>query len=512
MNFAQETYAEDIAPIIYKNCSTCHRQGEIGPLSLTNYEEVANWGDMIKLVTESKYMPPWQPDPNVSSFIGETILTDTEINQIAEWVDNGKERGDIALEPSFPDFPEGSLLGEPDLVLEMKEAHLHKGNNRDSYYYFVLPTGLTQDRIVKSMEFRPGNAKIVHHALIFEDVNGIAASTDAQTSEYGFESFGSFNGDQNSIDFLYEKQYPAYAPGQKPLRYPEGLGQVLTAGADLAVQVHYAPSSSDEMDQSKINIFFADENEAPVDRFVDQRLFLPFELPGGFNSFFISAGDVKDFTGSWTVPSDISLMGTFPHMHLLGKEWEVWVDHTDGSRTDLISIPDWDFNWQAVYYFDRLIKAEQGAVIRARATYDNSSSNPSNPNNPPEFTLWGEGTEDEMYYIPFLYVPYQQGDEDILFTTSTDEIIRDVKNQIFPISPNPVNDYVNASFKIETGTTLSIAVYDISGNIIKHIRQGEYFHNGMHTVNFKTNEMPSGMYILSIKGKAINTSQKFVKQ
>ncbi|MBT8234406.1 MAG: cytochrome c, partial [Saprospiraceae bacterium] len=168
---AQVTYADDIASIIYTSCSNCHREGEIGPFPLTNYEEVKQRANMIKFVTESGFMPPWQADPGYSRFLEENFLNESEIQKIAQWIEDGTPRGDIANEPPFPDFPSGSALGTPDLVLEMEESHLHRGNNRDSYYYFVLPNPLTEDKVVKAVEFRPGNSKIVHHALIFEDRN-----------------------------------------------------------------------------------------------------------------------------------------------------------------------------------------------------------------------------------------------------------------------------------------------------------------------------------------------------
>ncbi len=511
---SQATYAEDIAPIIYKNCSNCHRPGEIGPFSLTNYDEVSNWAGMIKFVTETGYMPPWKPDTEYSTFLGEATLTDEEIDMIADWVDNGMERGDITAEPEFPNYPEGSLLGEPDMVLSMTEAHLHRGDNRDSYYYFVLPTDLPDDKIIKSVEFRPGNKAIVHHALIFEDTNGIARNTDAQTPEYGFESFGSFAGDNNDVSFLNEKQFPPYAPGQKAIYYPDGLGQVLKAGADIAVQIHYAPIASDEWDQSSINFFFADESEE-VDRLVEQDIFLPFQLPGNFFGFFIPPNVEREFLGQWTMSQDISIMGIFPHSHLLGKEWEAWIEHTDGTRTNLISIPDWDFNWQSQYYFNKLIKAERGSVIKARALYDNTASNPNNPNFPPQTVAWGDKTTDEMYYMPFLYVPYESGDENIVFeenTVSTEELENSINGfYLNPITPNPVEDYVSFDFHVANGRALDITIFDNNGRHVRSLRQGEYFHTGTHKLHFKSNAMGAGNYILNIRGKEVNLSQRFVK-
>ncbi len=509
----QVTYTEDIAPLIYENCANCHRPGEIGPFSLTNYDEVTGWGQMIKFVTESRYMPPWKPDPDYSSFLGEAHLSQDEIAMIAAWVDNGMPRGDESLEPEFPNYPDGSLLGEPDLVLSMEQAHMHRGNNRDSYYYFVLPTGLTEDRVVKAVEFRPGNAKIVHHALIFEDNEGIARETDAQTPEYGFESFGSFNGDQNDITFLSGKQFNPYAPGQKTTRYPDGLGQIMKAGSDLAVQIHYAPSANDEWDQSSLNIFFADEDEE-VERVVEQHIMLPTSLPGSFAGFIMLPGQEREFVGTYLIREDISLMGIFPHAHLLGKEWEVHLEHPDGSITNLISIPDWDFNWQSQYYFDRLIKAEKGTKVIARAVYDNTVDNPNNPNNPPKLVHWGDRTEDEMFYLPFLYVPYKDGDEDIRFdgTVAVEEHMEQVGNRLLPLYPNPVDSRVTAAFHLKQGGPINLTVLDMNGQIVRQLRKGEYFPSRFSQISFVTDQLSEGIYLLQLKGKDFKVSEKFVKQ
>ena len=512
---SQVNFAEDIAPIIYKNCSSCHRPGEIGPMSLTNYDEVKNWSNTIKYVTSIKYMPPWQANPDYQNYLSENYLTEEEIARIAEWVDNGTPRGDKAQEPDFPDFPSESLLGEPDLVLEMEQAHLHKGNNKDSYYYFVLPSGLTQDKIIKAVEFRPGNTKIVHHALIFEDTEGVAKETDAMTPEYGFEGFGGFDGSNNDLTILQQKQYPGYVPGQKPIRYPIGLGQTIEAEADLVIQIHYAPSPVDEMDRSKVNIFFAEEEEE-VNRFTQDRIILPFDLPGGFASFVITPNQEKTFHATWTVNKDISLLGLSPHMHLLGQDWTVYLTHTDGAITPLINIPEWDFNWQGNYYFKRFIVAEQGAKIHAFASYDNTSENPQNPNNPPQTVVWGERTQDEMLYLPIFYVDYQEGDEDIIFeediTASTSDPEKDPRlNFINPIFPNPVKNRVNLSFNMGSGGACKIYIQDLQGREIKVLRKNEFFNTGPHQLQFDSKILTSGLYLLVIEGQDFRLTEKFIK-
>lgn len=508
-----QTFTEDIADIVYNQCSTCHRPGEIGPMLLTNYEEVKSFGQTIKAVTSLRYMPPWQPDSEYSTVMDENFLTDTQIETIANWVDNGMPEGPASAEPPFPDYPEGSLLGVPDLVLNFAEAHVHVGDNKDEYRYFVLPTGLTEDKIVKAIELRPGNAKIVHHSLFFEDQTGTVAQFDAQTPEYGFDAFSSAFDISQVLSY---DQYPGYVPGTKPRYYPEGLGQILHAGSDLVLQMHYAPSSVDEIDQSSVNLFFADEDEQ-VDRIVKERIMLPNDLPGGFLNFTLFPEQTRSFHGTWFVNQEVSLLGLSPHMHLLGTDWEVYIERPDGTRENLISIPEWDFNWQGAYYFPKFVVAPFGSVIHAIAGYDNTSENFNNPSDPPKFVAWGENTTDEMYYLPIFHVPYQDGDEDVVFedvsTAVTDIPNINDQSRILPIQPNPVSgdQLVSIPFSLDRGQVIDISIYNLNGQLIKKLRTGEFFGKGYHMAHFDSGQLEEGSYLVNLKSKYVNTSQKFVK-
>ena len=396
--FAQEiTFSEHIAPIIFKNCSACHREGEIGPMALTNYEQVKNWAATIEFVTHSRYMPPWQADPDYSSFLGERSLSDDEIEMISDWVAQGTPEGNPDLIPEFPEFPTGSQVGEPDLVLTFEEAYEHFGGNEDEYRVFVFPTGLIEDTDIAAIELRPGNTNIVHHAIFTYDDSGKARKLDAEDDKYGYESFGGFG-----FDNVLGRILDGYVPGQKAVLSPEGTGFKLPAGADLVVQMHYAPIPYAESDSSTINIFFKRE---PVERYIEQNVMLPLPFTIG-EAYLIRPNEIKTFHGRWIIQEDISLISILPHMHLLGKQWEVYAVHPSGDTTNIIKIDDWDFNWQNTYHFDRFIPVEKGSVIHALATYDNTTNNPSNPSNPPRFMTWGEKTTDEMYFLPINYVRY----------------------------------------------------------------------------------------------------------
>jgi hypothetical protein len=108
------TFAEDIAPIIYKNCSPCHRPGEAGPFSLLRYGDVKKKAKTIAAVTHARYMPPRPADPH---FLRERVLTNEQIALIQNWVANGQPAGDLAKAPPSPQFPQ-STFGTPDLVVK----------------------------------------------------------------------------------------------------------------------------------------------------------------------------------------------------------------------------------------------------------------------------------------------------------------------------------------------------------------------------------------------------------
>ena len=466
------TYTKDISPIIYNNCTICHRPGEIGPFALTNFEEVRDEAYTILSVTRKGYMPPWMPDREFSKFkfLGERGLTDQEVETIAQWVEAGMPEGDPAIEAPLPKFAKGSALGNPDLTLRAGEPYKIKGSNEDEYRVFVLPTGLSEDRDLVGVEFRPGNRAILHHALLAFDTTGQARESDASDPLVGYEVFGGFG-----IPVSPQAQLPGYTPGAVPLRLPKGVGIKLPAGADILMQTHYAPWPVRASDQSGVNLFFAEE---PVERYLKTRQLMPFDLVEedtlqppelnllerlevvrelvdefgqngfggagnsgdvaerlgdgfggrleGWSLFKLPPDEVSRFHGIWKVEEDISLISIYPHMHLLGKGWEIYAIDPEGNRENLLKIDSWDFNWQGDYPLPNYLKIDKGSTIHAIATYDNTAANPLNPRMPPQASGWGGKTTDEMYLLGFNYVDYREGDEN----TSLDHLDSKVSEQL----------------------------------------------------------------------------------
>jgi len=403
-------FSEDISPIIYENCTKCHRTGEIGSfLPFTNYEQVfadRYWIAYAIEGTDERHgnpiMPPWPPDMEYSNLLDAMYLTEDEIHTILEWVDTGAEQGNPENEYPMPNFPEGSTIGVPDVILTMEEEYTIEGNYVDDYRCFILETDFNANMDIAAIEFRPENLEAVHHALIVAVPSGSADVMDAEDPEYGYECYGGFG------TILISDLLGGYAPGTNTRKWPTGLAQEIPENSDLIVQIHYAPLNTEHTDQSSINIFFKDE---PVERYVQEHVMINFQ-------FALPPNEITDVTTTWDITHDISLVQFLPHAHLLGKSWEIYANlPNNNEQIPLIKIDEWNFDWQFFYSPKYMVHLPAGTQVIATCTYDNTIDNPNNPSSPPTWSFWGEGTTDEMFFVPFRYVPYQMGDENIYLGT-----------------------------------------------------------------------------------------------
>ena len=399
-------FSEDISPIIYNNCTSCHRPNEIGAfLPLENYQDVYNNRSLITYVIGggddlrhgNPIMPPWPPDRQFSTLLDERYLEDEEIDLIVSWVESGAIQGDPTLEYPMPEFPDDSALGEPDLIFEMEESYFIEGNYEDDYRCFVFSLDNEDEIELSAIEFRPGNREAVHHAIITYVPHGAADHLENLDDQYGYECYGGFN--LNSTTDLIG----GYAPGLTSIEYPETIGRTIPENSDILVQVHYAPLLTDQEDLSSINIFYKEED---IQREIEQYIFDYWE-------FVLPPNQVTTITRNLYIENDISMVNILPHCHLLGQSWEIYATTMQNDTIPIIRIPEWDFDWQSFYYPEYLLKIPGGSTLTATCTYDNTINNPDNPNNPPQWVYPGDGTNDEMFFIPIEYLEYQPGDEDI---------------------------------------------------------------------------------------------------
>ncbi|MGD9723034.1 MAG: cytochrome c [Pirellulales bacterium] len=379
------TFSEHIAPVLHKHCAACHRPGEIGPFSLLSYEDAQKRADFLAEITRERRMPPWKAEAGIGKFRDERRLSDDEIALFAKWAAAGAPQGDPKVAPEPPKFTDGWQLGEPDMVLKMAEPFSIPADGRDIYRCFVIPIDAPEDLMVSAVEFRPGNPKVVHHAIMFLDANQDARKLSKKDGMAGFESF-------SGPGVPPTGGLGAWAPGAMPRRLPDGIVKYVAKGSDLVLQLHYHPNGKAETDQSFVGLHFT---KKPVQRIVSGIAIVQPNLK-------LRAGDAKAEVRarSEPLPSDVHLLGISPHMHNLGREIRVTVVDPSGKKSvPLIAIGDWDFNWQGTYQYVRPLRLPKGSRVQVQAVYDNSADNPKNPNNPPQEVHWGEQTNDEMCLV-----------------------------------------------------------------------------------------------------------------
>ena len=384
---AEITYSQHIAPILQKNCQTCHRHGEVAPFTLTDYSDAKAWATEIAEYTQARLMPPWQPAPGYGDFKNERQLTDTEIQMIAHWVETGAPAGDLDSVPPAPEFPDSWALGEPDWIAEMPVEYEIEPEGEDEYRQFIIPTNFETDMYVQAVDVQPGNRKTVHHVIAYLDVNGEARKLDAQDPKPGYVTEGTGPG------FDSEGTVGGWAPGVTPLVLPEGVGYLLPKGADIVMQVHYYRTGHLERDRSRLGLYFSKTAETAKLRIGDA-INSDFVIPAGEDWYEVLASE--------TFKKDVYLLATMPHMHLLGRDMRLVAITPSGDKHDLIWIQDWDFNWQDVYHYREPLFFPAGTRVDLVAHFDNSAENPANPHDPPIPVGWGEKTTDEMC-IGFLY-------------------------------------------------------------------------------------------------------------
>jgi mono/diheme cytochrome c family protein len=376
---AGPTFNHDVAPMLYQNCSGCHRPGEVAPFALLTYDDAAKRAKQIAAITAARVMPPWKAEPGYGHFQDERRLTETQIATLREWAKNGAPEGDPAEKPAIPNFPNGWQAGEPDQIVKMTQPYKLPAEGSDVFRCFVIPLGADQDEYVKTVEFRAGNPKVVHHAILFMDTSGQGRKKESAPGE-GYECVG-------GTGLSLSGALGGWAPGSRPSVTRPGLALTIKKGADLVMQLHYHLDGKVETDQSTVGITFT--KDPPVKGLT---LILVgntgIDIPAGDDHYVVKA--------SAMVPMDAEATAVFPHAHYLCKDMKVEAHLPDGTVEPMIWIKDWDFNWQGSYKYITPLKLPKGTRIDMEYVYDNSANNPHNPSNPPREVRYGEQTTNEM--------------------------------------------------------------------------------------------------------------------
>jgi hypothetical protein len=417
------TFNKDVAPILFGQCTTCHRPGEAAPFALLTYEDAKKRGKLIAHVTQSKQMPPWKAAAGDVAFRDDRRLKEEQIAVLQRWVATGMAEGDKKDLPAAPTFASEWALGKPDLVVKMPKAYHVPAEGRDIYRNFAIALGLKEDKWVRAIDFRPSAASVVHHTLFFLDTTGTAAKLEADSGQVGSTGgmggfgrgakgkggaggIGGIAGALGGGGSSQTGNLGGWALGAQARTLPDGLAFHLTKGADLILATHFHPSGKAEEEASTVAFYFADK--PPVQRFMGLQVPYLFGVGAGID---IPAGK-KDFSidDSYVLPLDVKAFGISAHAHYIAKDFKVTATLPDGKTKTLLRIPEWDFGWQEQYRFQDFIDLPKGTKLHARITYDNSAENPRNPTNPPRRVKWGQQSTDEMGSITLQVVAAKEAE------------------------------------------------------------------------------------------------------
>ena len=345
-----------MAPIVFNNCTSCHRPGEAAPFSLTNYQETKSHGRLIAAMTASGRMPPWKAAPGHYSFKNERHLTDAQKDTIQRWVAAGMPEGDRSHTPALPTFTAGWQLGQPDLIVKMEEPFAVPADGPDIYRNFVVPTNLTEDRWVRAVDFRPSARAVVHHSLFFLDTTGGARTRDAEDPLPGFNGSMGLGGRgllqgagrvgrgggggpaapgaaglETAIDRL-GSGLGGWALGGMARELPDGLAFFVPKGADLILSTHFHPSGKAEQEASTVGIYFADK--PPLHKI--HRRPAAADLRRARRPRH-RAGDTQyTLHDSFVLPVDVKAFAAGAHAHYLAKEMKLTATLPSGDVQTLL--------------------------------------------------------------------------------------------------------------------------------------------------------------------------------
>ena len=399
------TFSKDVAPIFYAKCVSCHRPGEVAPMSLITFRDARPWARAIQEKVTTREMPPWHADRQYGTFRNELSLTQQEIDTIASWVAAGAREGDSRELPTLPVFTDGWQIGVPDIVFEMPSDFHVPSTGTVDYQYFDVPTNFAEDRWMQAGEARAGDRAHVHHIVVYlrepdrstrpkvVSVRPILppgekpASPTARLSASDATARPPGGGDAMLVNWAVGEDAPVYLPG---------MAKRIPAGSTLVFQMHYTTDGEPGVDRSQLGLIFAPEppeREIRTGLIANPMLALP---PGAANHEVEAEATFSENVKVWTV---------HPHMHLRGKDMTYTVIFPDGRREIVLHVPRFDFGWQTDYWLSEplaLPKGSKGSTLHVSAHFDNSAANRDNPD-PTATVRWGDQTWEEMMIGFFTY-------------------------------------------------------------------------------------------------------------
>ena len=479
------TWEKQISCILFSHCTTCHNSNGLAPFPLSTYSQAYSNRFGILNDVVSRKMPPYLPDVSYSHFSDERVLTNDEIDLITKWVNAGAPAGDTTNALPPPVYTSVNGIPSPDFLASIPVFKV-PNTGADLYQAFVISNPSSSARYITDVEIIPGNRSIVHHVLIYQDTSITPVIKDSASAGPGYVSFSGIGSNTG-------KMISAWAPGTGVFSLPAGMGIKLDSGARIILQIHYPVNAIGQIDSTKVSFKFGTN----IPRIVNGGSFLSnTNMTNG--PLFIPADSVKTFHSQYTVPINASILSLAPHAHLLGKKFLVYGITPTNDTIHLIKIDNWDYHWQGFHTFQKPIKIPIGTVLHGYVFYDNTINNPENPNSPPKDVSLGEATADEMLLVYFEFLPYQNGDENIIIDTTshpahyqqcvpapltTGVSTTTLNSSNISIFPNPTSSYLT----ISNGINYSFEIVNTLGELVL---------TAQHTNSIDVSTLSNGVYFL----------------
>lgn len=500
-----QTWSDDVAKIFFAKCTKCHNANGIAPFSLMTYNDAVNWSTMIKYDVENGIMPPWPPDTTYRRLAHERILTTTEISTISAWVNSGTPSGNLSNAPAPPVYNGIAQMQNPDLVIQIPQYTVNTSS--DDYRCFPLPSNINVKKFITSFEVLPGDRTAVHHVLVFADTSNLCYQLDANDPGPGYTNFGG-TGSSSS------KLIGEWVPGESMTVFPSGMGIDLLANSNIILQIHYAPGVAGKLDTTQVRFKLSSNWNRSV--YIDMVLNHGSTMING--PLVLAPNTTKTFYEKYQVPVDVSLIGLFPHMHLIGRSIKSYAITPLNDTIPLINIPDWDFRWQGGYQFRKIQKIPKNSWLYADAFYDNTANNPWNPNNPPKWVIAGEKTTEEMMLVFFSWLLYFPGDENIVIDTnsvlgSNDDVSNGIVStlQLYEPYPSPATDKITVEYYLPNTKKVLVELFSQEGKLV-YSDKISTSTAGLNETVIPLAKLNAGIYILQFsQGNTVRT-KKFLKE
>ena len=371
-------YATEVAPIIIKNCAECHRQGGVGPFALDSYIMLLGWSPMIKEVLLNKRMPPTQVDPYIGHSDSARYLSKHDLQTLIHWINNRAPRGDVEADPlESIQWADNSawLYGEPDYIVTGPSNEVPATGVMD-YIYDDVELPFEEDKWLRAVQYKAGDASVLHHLMTF-----VTAPEE------------DFWGDERDSESVTRRFVEGYAPGKmNAVEFPSGTGVLIPRGHKLSMQFHYVTNGQSTTDETRLGLYFSDG--PALQEKLTQAVASRFVLPANENNHAMHAQHVFD--------EDIIITGVRARMNFRGKKMKFAIELADGSLKEFFSVPAYNYGWQPHYLLDQVERVPAGSKVHIIGAFDNSISNPSNPDASKEVTFGLESWE-EMFtgYITY---------------------------------------------------------------------------------------------------------------